>query len=660
MTTSSSLSTLNVVSTRSSPVTTGRVLLLLAIVVSFLFLYSEIDAHIQSVERPSSIFASTGAGGGQDTSAGYGYDPIRIQGNESMSKALEASLEDLLTQLQRNRWEASVAGVLDDGRGRKSAWKMPWSKTTSIDRAIQRRIIRGDSGGKGKATGGKTAPSYNSRSMGRTGKSPDDSKAGDGRRRRGIGFRSEGGEGGREELSSAATDAAAAAAELERMDAEMNLARDVTLVVCAKHTLESAPAHLDVLLATVPPAVSLLYVLPTGVSSSSSSSSAGSGSGGVNSAARAAVLQRLERERMKGRRGERGRKRVWGANAAESQERSVRVLTMDGFASGYAMRNASVEHVKTKYALFVFSDVFPATHDWLVKLHSFAELQPADSMVFVPYVWEKTYSSDYDSSEYEAEVVGPSTGPGTSANSRGSASDPSSTATLPSAPSRAVGGRVVRLRGPAKVQEGVRLLQQQSWRVERRASSDKRKAAREQHEAIRARFGRGRKGEREHEGWHLHSPVLTDLLFDDYSNDGKLYPQTQADAELAATVDPMLLLPRDTGAGIEDHCMLVRASFLQVGRRHRVQWPLDDARGQVVDLSHVVTITRLCCHLTPKLPPGWVWIGVRCWIGEVLDGFRTCRWEDGRAGHCVMVMKASVVPANRSRTMAQTNMRINS
>ncbi|CAI5525736.1 unnamed protein product [Closterium sp. Naga37s-1] len=55
------------------------------------------------------------------------------------------------------------------------------------------------------------------------------------------------------------------------------------------------------------------------------------------------------------------------------------------------------------------------------------------------------------------------------------------------------------------------------------------------------------------EGLKAHAAFASDMLFDDYSNDGKLYPQPIEDVHVAGTRDPSLLDPRESPSIVVYH-----------------------------------------------------------------------------------------------------------
>ena len=57
------------------------------------------------------------------------------------------------------------------------------------------------------------------------------------------------------------------------------------------------------------------------------------------------------------------------------------------FCNPFLLRNLAIPHIKTKYILFLFNDVFPVGNNWLIDLYSEAENHP-DADIFQPFIWE--------------------------------------------------------------------------------------------------------------------------------------------------------------------------------------------------------------------------------------------------------------------------------
>lgn len=211
------------------------------------------------------------------------------------------------------------------------------------------------------------------------------------------------------------------------------------------------------------------------------------------------------------------------------------------FASGYSLRNASVELVKTKYGLFIFNDVVPLHRFWLQELYGFAEQRP-EGVLFLPYVWQKGRPSS----------IAPAAARKIKATRMASSSSASHTTPHDTPPAAA--GKEARETGSSLQASGPGA-----------GASGPASGALEAGLAGVSPAGASPPPFQYPELMVTgpHGPFALDIVFDDFSNDGKLYVQRIEDSQVTGTRDPSNLEPRESAAAVEDHCLLVRQSFLE-------------------------------------------------------------------------------------------------
>eukprot|EP00271_Cylindrocystis_brebissonii_P010198 TRINITY_DN26314_c0_g1_i1.p1 TRINITY_DN26314_c0_g1~~TRINITY_DN26314_c0_g1_i1.p1 ORF type:complete len:980 (+),score=109.25 TRINITY_DN26314_c0_g1_i1:834-3773(+) len=251
------------------------------------------------------------------------------------------------------------------------------------------------------------------------------------------------------------------------------VAQDVTLVICAKHRFSTTQEQLQQVLAMTP-TVPILYVM----------------SGPMRAPARSFLTEQ---------------RRVWPGGQLELRDAGP-------FASGFSVRNATVDLLRSKYVLFLFNDVFPTSPHWLHRLYLFAEGHP-EGVAFLPFTWENRTSS-----------------------------------------------AGMRLRGRS--------------------------------EGIEVQLGEG-------DSLLGHTPFATQLAFDDYGNDGKLYID-MVEGEGMRTLkgaDPSSMNPLEVSASIEDHCVLVRREFLE----EAVLWDIHAGfTRQAMELALTLRYWNRRAYLVPQ------------------------------------------------------------
>ncbi|CAI7782090.1 unnamed protein product [Closterium sp. NIES-53] len=547
----------------SSALSSSRLLLFLAVGVACVFLYSVLDIRLDggatgngeggsgfgsaagefSIRFGSSRGSSGSGGGSAEESAGKAF-----WGDSSRAAA---AIDDLLVAaMRKSRWR-------DLG---ESAQQLLWS---SPDQGVRGSLIGGGKGGGGAGSAGSS--------------SGGESLA---ERRRLMRLGYDGGEGvvagedgGKLDQSGAASARTLPASLIGSgnqglqgnadVDRALNerLARDVTIVISAKHSFGTAAAQLDAILATTPPCP-VIYMIPGAMDARTRAHvrrrqvegargmwggwGGGGGGAGVGGTAGGGLgFADPELVWGDGGGGNRRRRKGRGKGRGKGEEvqggRRILVKEMeDEYASGYLMRNASSELIRTKYALFVFSDVFPYRPNWLQHLFRFAEKHP-EGVIFLPFIWE--WGGGAGGGGAKLRAGGLSRGAGAEGGAGGR-------------------GRGVVTYGGATNLGGRLGAGAAAGAVTGAAAAGVAAGA--------AAIGGGGAGGSsmgsgsvaKQEGLKAHAAFASDMLFDDYSNDGKLYPQPIEDVHVAGTRDPSLLDPRESPVGVEDHCMLVRQSFL--------------------------------------------------------------------------------------------------
>ncbi|CAI5494608.1 unnamed protein product [Closterium sp. Naga37s-1] len=545
----------------SSALSSSRLLLFLAVGVACVFLYSVLDIRLDGGatgnEEGGSGFGSaagefsirfgsnrgsSGSGGGSGGGSAGGTAGKAFWGDSSRAAA---AIDDLLVaSMRKSRWR-------DLG---ESAQQLLWS---SPDQGIRGSLIGGGKGGAGAGSAGSSSGGESLAERRRLMRLGYDGGEGEGA----------GEKGGNPDLLGAASARTLPASLIGSgnqgllgnadVDRALNerLARDVTIVISAKHSFGTAAAQLDAILATTPPCP-VIYMIPGAMDARTRAhvrrrqaegargmwGGWGGGGGGAGAGGAAGGgLGFADPDFVGGdggggnRRRRKGRGKGRGKGAEVQGGRRILVKEMeDEYASGYLMRNASSELIRTKYALFVFSDVFPYRPNWLQHLFRFAEKHP-EGVIFLPFIWE--WGGDGGGGGVKLRAGGLSRGAGVGGRK---------TATYGGATN--LGGRL-----GAGAAAGVATAAGAAGVAAGAASSGGGGAG-------GGSMGSGSVAKQE--GLKAHAAFASDMLFDDYSNDGKLYPQPIEDVHVAGTRDPSLLDPRESPVGVEDHCMLVRQSFL--------------------------------------------------------------------------------------------------
>jgi len=194
------------------------------------------------------------------------------------------------------------------------------------------------------------------------------------------------------------------------------------------------------------------------------------------------------------------------------------------FASGYSLRNASVELVKTKYGLFIFNDVVPLHRFWLQELYGFGGAAPRGRAL--PALRLAEGAAQQHCARRGAEDRGHAHGllllrlaHRAARHARG-----------PSRRGRGGAGSRCRPQGQGRGLQGLRRAQGAGLGGPSAGAS-----------ALPFQFP-------ELMVTGPHGPFALDIVFDDFSNDGKLYVQRIEDSQVTGTRAPLQPgAPRERG-----------------------------------------------------------------------------------------------------------------
>eukprot|EP00897_Mesotaenium_endlicherianum_P007347 jgi/Mesen1/6640/ME000034S06093 len=318
---------------------------------------------------------------------------------------------------------------------------------------------------------------------------------------------------------------------------EEGIVRDVTLVISAKHTLSQARAHLERVLAATPP-VRILYILQ-----------------GPMGAGLRAYLTGVRRTRP----------------------RQVELRDAGAFASGFSTRNASAGLISTKYALFMFNDVFPAHARWLHELYRSAEEAGQTAGGNGGGGGRSHGRSSGDGSGVGSSSGGGGGGGGVGGGGREYSVWAPYISELQQLRPHASLLQHTNIRGTLAAQpfnsSSSSTLSKTQSQAQAQAQAQRSQGERSSHagSGSRASDGDGDSGSDSDDddgsgggaALPMHAGFSASLALDDFDNEGLLYADRRHDASLALTTDAAWLAPREQPAFLEDHCLLVRTELLR-------------------------------------------------------------------------------------------------